>query len=236
MKRLTVFCFILAFLFGLATDGYAGWQLYDDFNSGSIDSKKWEVDDSSATITVENGRAKFVHQSGHARDNSWLEMIQNEKTIKGIKATITVESCSGDVRVRTAGFIGKIEDDIIFTANEIRADRQHISYYLSVIDPAQNYSWKADLFWGHFKYPLNILTIPYTLSMILSSDKAIFAVDGQGETELVFPSKLSPTDELFRAIGTRSNSGTGTCTAYFDDVFVYRQPLSPGTNLLLLDE
>jgi hypothetical protein len=163
-------------------------------------------------------------------------MIQNEKTIKGIKVTITVESCSGDVRARTAGFFGKIGDDDIFAGNEIRPDKQYISVPLAVIGPAPDRSFKADLFWGHFKYPLSILNIPYTLSMVLSSDRAIFAVDGQGETELVFPNELSPTDNFFRGIGTRSNSGTGTCTAYFDDVFVYRQPLSPGTNLLLLDE
>ena len=56
--------FIIVFTISviLPLKGFAGSScvLYDNFNSGSINPDLWDVDDSSATITVENGRAKFV--------------------------------------------------------------------------------------------------------------------------------------------------------------------------------
>ena len=54
----------------LVQDG--NWILYDDFSSGSIDPAKWSIDDSSATITIENGEAKFVHQAGNPNDSSFV--------------------------------------------------------------------------------------------------------------------------------------------------------------------
>ena len=59
MKISIVFTCIALLLFGFTAYAQTNWQLYDNFNSAQIDSSKWETDDSSATITVENGRAKF---------------------------------------------------------------------------------------------------------------------------------------------------------------------------------
>ena len=73
MKR----CFLWVVLFSLfpifVSAVSADWQLYDDFNSGStIDETKWNIDDSSGTISVEDGRAKFVHEAGHPEDSLYL--------------------------------------------------------------------------------------------------------------------------------------------------------------------
>ena len=57
MKKAIIFICIAALLLGSTVYARADWQLYDDFNSGSIDPQKWEVDDSNATIIVENVRA-----------------------------------------------------------------------------------------------------------------------------------------------------------------------------------
>lgn len=236
MKKSIIFTCIAVLLFGFTAYAQENWQLYDDFNSGQIDAKKWEIDDSSATITVENGRAKFVHKEGFANDSSWLFVTQNLKTLKGIKATITVESCSGDVRARLASFIGKIGDDYVFTQYRIRADQDYISASLPIIGPAPDYEYKHSYFYGHFKRPLEFIGVPFTMSMVLSRDQANYEVKGQGELEFSFPNKLSPTDDFFKGIGTRSSSGVGTCTVYFDDVYILRQPLSPAGSLLLLDE
>ena len=236
MKKLIVFTCIAVLLFGFTAYAQENWQLYDDFNSGQIDSKKWEIDDSSATITVENGRAKFVHKEGYANDSSWLLVTQNLKTLKGIKATITVESCSGDVQARLASFIAKIGDDYVFTTHRIRADQDYISANLSIVGPAPDYEYKNDYFFGRFKRPLEFMGVPFTMSMVLSRAQANYGVEGQGELEFSFPNRLSPTDDFFKGFGTRSSSGVGTCTVYFDDVYILRQPLSPAGSLLLLDE
>ena len=72
--------------------------------------------------------------------------------------------------------------------------------------------------------------------MVLSRDHALYGVEGQGEIAFYFPDKLAPTDDFFKGIGTRSNSGLGTCTVYYDDVYVLRQPPASAGNMLLLDE
>ncbi|MBT8367113.1 MAG: hypothetical protein KJP23_20670 [Deltaproteobacteria bacterium] len=236
MKKSIVITYIALLLSGFTAYAQTNWQLYDDFNSGQIDPNKWEIDDSSATITVENGRAKFEHQSGFANDSSYLLLIKNAKTIIGIKATVTVESCSGDVRARMASFIGKIGDDYVYTAHEIRADRDYISSSLPVLGPAPDYEYKYNYFWGYFKRPLDYTGTPFTMSMVLTKDHAEYGVEGQGELEFSFPNILSPTDDFFKGIGTRSISGNGTCTVYFDDVYILRQPPTPAGNLLLLNE
>lgn len=237
MKKSIVFTCIAVLLFGFTAYAQENWQLYDDFNSGQIDLQKWEIDDSSATITVENGRAKFVHEEGHVRDGSYLIPTQGLKTLKGIKATITVESCTGDVRARLSGFTGKIGDDYVWSAHEIRADRDYIASSLAVLGPAPDYVYKYDYFWGRFKKPLDFIGLPFTLSMVLSRDQANYGVEGQGELEFLFPNKLSPTDDYYKGIGTMSVTGVGTCTAYFDDVYILRQPQAQaGNQLLLLDE
>jgi hypothetical protein len=135
-----------------------------------------------------------------------------------------------------ASFIGKIGDDYVYTVHEKRADRDYISSSLPVLGPAPDYEYKYNYFWGHFKNPLNYTGTAFTMSMVLSREHAEYGVDGQGELEFSFPDILSPTDDFFKGIGTRSVSGNGTCTVYFDDVYILRQPPTPAGNFLLLNE
>jgi len=97
---------------------------------------------------------------------------------------------------------------------------------------------KAIIFGGHFKYPISKQNIPYTLSMIFSLDEMTCDIDGVGAVEYAYPAPLSKTGDNFKAIGTRSNTGSGTCTVYIDDVYIYRQGggASPATNILLLGD
>ena len=237
MKKSTVFACIAVLLFGFTANAQSNWQKYDDFNSGQIDPAQWDIDDTSATNTVEGGRAKFEHLSGFAGDSSYLLLVKNPKSIIGLKATITVQACSGDVRPRMASFIGKNGDDYVYSSShEIRADRDYISLSLPRLGPAPDYVYKIDYFWGHFKRPLAYTGVPFIMSMVLSRDHALYGVEGQGEIAFYFPDKLAPTDDFFKGIGTRSNSGIGTCTVYFDDVYVLRQPPASAGNMLLLDE
>jgi hypothetical protein len=237
MKKSMLFTCIVILLFCFTGYAQTDWQLYDDFNSGQIDPNKWEIDDSCATITVENGQAKFVHQEGHANDSSYLLITQMLRTLKGVKATITIESCSGDVRARIASFIGKIGVDYVYTAHEIRADRDYISSSLPILGPAPEYKYKKDFYWGHFKRPNVYTGSSFTMSMVLSRNQAIYGVEGQGELEFSFPNTLSVTDNFFKGIGTRSPSGVGTCIVYFDDIYILLESrkATPWIPLLLDD-
>jgi hypothetical protein len=236
MKVYKALVTVALLLVSFVSNSEAGWQLYDDFNSGTIDPQKWNIDDSSAYIGIENGQVKFTHKAGFPNDSSYILIKQNPETIKGIKAKITVTSCSGDVRARVASFVGKKGEDYIYAAQEIRTDSQYISSGLYVLGPAPNYPYKSDYFWGHFKHPISTNNIPYTISMVLSLDELKCHVDGLGAIEYSFPDKLTKTDDNFKGIGTRSITGNGTCTVYVDDVYIYRQKVSPANNLLLLGD
>ncbi len=205
--------------------GQDNWQLYDNFSSGSVDLNKWIVDESSAIIIIENGRAKFVHQAGNAADSSWLTVSDNPETITGLKATITVESCSGDVQARIGGFFGKVGSDFAWSHQAIRPYQERIIAAVGILGPEPNYEHKYNYFWGNYKSPLVIIGVPYTLSTILSTSNARYLVDGLGELEYSFPSNLEPLaeGESFIGMGTRSTSGVGDCTVYFDDVYITRK-------------
>lgn len=236
MKVLQMSAFILALILGTKGTCYASWQLYDDFNSGQLDPQKWEIDNSSASISVEGGRVKFVHREGNPNDSSYITLILSPELVRGIKATITVTSCSGDVRARIASFIGKIGEEYVWSETALRPDRTYISTALPVLGPAPDYEYSRDMFWGRFKAPSVIQNTPYTMSMILSIEKAHIRVEGQGEVEYTFPQILSPSDDPFKGIGTRSTSGIGSCTVYVDDVYIYTQPLLSPIHLLLLGD
>ena len=234
MKNWLILLVSMLILIGSPGHALADWQLYDDFSSGSFDAKKWGIDDSSATISVESGRAKFAHLTGHAGDSSWLE-FRNPGGIVGIKATVTVESCSGDARARIAGFLGKDGEDTIWTALGIRADRSYLSAELSILGPAPDYEYQGDYYWGRFRNPQTIDGSTFTISIIFDREQATFSVENDGTLAFTFLSPLTSTDDPFKGIGTRSNDGSGTCTVYFDDVYVLRKPASGAVNLLLLD-
>ena len=203
--------------------GEENWQLYDDFSSETIDQNKWTIDDSSAIITAENGQVTFAHQAGYANDSSWLEIADSPETIIGIKATVTVESCSGDVKARIGNFIGKLGSDIAWSTVEIRPNEESISADVSVLESAPSYAYKYMYFDGNFKKPLDIIGVPFTLSTISSVSNARCLVEGQGELEYTFPINLGPLgNESFTGIGTRSYSGNGECTVVIDDVYILR--------------
>jgi hypothetical protein len=224
MKSTNSFVILAILTLILSINANAGWELYDNFSSGSIDSQIWDIDESSATITVESGRAKFVHKQGqqYVRDSSWLVMINNPENIKGIKATVTVKSCTGDVRGQMGSMVGKIGDNYTFSVIQVDANKSRIGFPVVVIGPAPDNEYLYDLFWGSFKNPINIIATSYTIAMQFSNLKIIGSVDGLGEKTYILAENLSNTDDHFKGFGTRSNNGDGPCTVYYDDVYVYR--------------
>ena len=205
----------------------------------SLENDAYQIGDLSNKDVYINGRAKFVHQSGYAADSSWLA-FKNPAEITGIKATITIESCTGDAGARISGFLGKDGENQIWTAIGIRADRNYLFSELVVLGPAPEYEYMGDYFWGRFNDSQDIVGSTFTISIIFSRKQGTYEVENDGILVFDFPKTLTPTppDENFKGIGTRSNDGSGACTVYFDDVYVLRQsvPVLIGvTNLLLLD-
>ena len=225
--------FMLTLILCSNVHGEENWQLYDDFSSGIIDENKWNIDDSSAIIAVENGKATFAHQPSHANDSSWLSIADSPETIIGVKATVTAGSCSSDVQGRIGGWLGKIGSDYVFSQIRIRADQPYISTSIGNNGSAPSFEYKYDYYWGEFEDPIDIVGVPFTLSTVFSNNNARYSVDGQGELEYTFPSSLGPVEEgqEFIGIGTRSASGIGECTVVFDDVYILRSE-SPTAKLL----
>ena len=226
------------------------WVKYDDFNSGVINPNKWTIDDSSAEITIEGGRAKFLHLADHPNDPAWLRVKKGIVNVWGIKTTIEFEGCNfadpekRDIRAILGGNMGT---EVTNPGNLAFSSLTLMPYYwgpfprlygtvavVPVDDPTNG--WLYDLFSGNFFYengmlPEDIMGVPYTFTMKWTASSVRYSVAGQGKITYQFDqshfvSPISNTTgpvEPFAGIGTRSNSGAGPCTVYFDDVYVLRK-------------
>lgn len=236
LKRMLIIVVSVTFIVGVSSLADAGWELYDNFDSGAVDPQKWAVDDTCATISIENQQAKFVHAPGYERDSSWLQIIDNPENIIGIRADVRVQSCTGDVRGRLGGWVGQQGENELWSAIEARADEGRITIYVGYDTPTD---WLS-IFFGGFHYiwenPLDITGKTFTLEWMFSPEQIKGKTDRYGEMTFRYPDPVPPHQSSFKGIGTRSNAGQGPCYVYFDNVYVYRQIPSPATNLLLLDE
>jgi hypothetical protein len=248
-------CFFSAIIFALIfiTTAYGqmcfgsrSWKLYDDFSSGSIDLTKWAIDQSSATITVENGMLKFVHLAGHANDSSFLAIIQNPHRITGIKATVIFDSCgtpNQDVRARVNSYLGTDQNDpdtvlyseLSFAPYYMGGGNPKIYGTLSLLDSANNFAYFGTPFWGQFYtydgafLPADVMGVPYTLIMEWTTKDVSYTlqreVEGLGVINYTWDrsfvlEKFLNAEGVFVGIGTRSNLGHGGCTIYFDNVYI----------------
>jgi len=221
MKQKIPVTFFLVLTFFITTNSYAGWELYDNFSSGSIDTQKWRIEYSSANITVQNGRAKFEHLSGNPNDPSYLIFNQNPETIKGIKVTISSATCVGDVRVRIGAYVGGVGVSQVWSALELQPNDERIYTYAGLEGPPPNYIWLYDLHYAHFENPIQIIGRTFTVSKMFYPDKIVDEVDGYGKITHKYETPLTPLADPFMGIGTRSDNGDGPCIAYFDNVYVY---------------
>lgn len=234
-----IFLYVVILTSVWAINSHAGWKLYDDFSSLTINTDKWIVDNSSANITIESGEVKFYHQENHPNDSSWLQIADNPQSILGIKAKIRVQSCvNGDVRGRIGGYSGTLGDKFIWSAIQVRYDRGRVEASSSLLTANDDYLY--DLFFAAFKHnyaqPFNITNQSFVLEWIRTNNGFIAKSDGQGEIVYEHDGNINLSEYTFKGIGTRSSNGDGPCTIYFDDVYVYRQTPSVAPNMLLLED
>jgi hypothetical protein len=238
MKKLLV-CLVVIVVVAtialLSVQGYAGtsgwrwprWRLYDNFNyPGPPDPNRWNIDDSSATITIENGRAKFVHEAGHEDDSSFLSFKMEPyelRRIRGVRVTVTVTDCStvpedvNDVRARIGGYVGKLGDDDVWDQLALQGGLNRI---FGALNASPDGSYWYDLVWATFERPIEIIGNTFTITMIFSKRSVTYQATGLGTITFTLPGRMSPMDNYFMGIGTRSTSGLGSCTAYFDNVYI----------------
>lgn len=221
IKELAIFV-TATIIFAFSTSALAGWELYDDFSTETIDTQKWGIDNSSATISVENGKAKFVHQSGNPNDSAYLYFSQDPEDILGIQAKIFIEACSGDVRARIAAYAGKEGENHVWSGLQLQPGDQRIYSSSGLEGPPPTYTWVKNLHYAHFQSPITVIGASFDLTMEFASDKITYEVDGLGKIVYKYATSVAAPDDFFRAIGTRSTNGEGPCTVYFDDVYVLR--------------
>jgi len=244
MKKITCLVGILVFSLMMFVTAHAGWKKYDDFSSGSVDPARWSTTHcSSAFISVENGKLRIDHQPNNPNISCWLIPIIKTNKIKGLKATITFDSCNfqnvfQDVRGRIGSWLGTDggNPDYVFGLDlglgPYFQDEANPKLYgeLYRIDYANNYSLINNPFFGEFFYtpgvlPADVMGTPYTVAIEWTKKQAIYTVQGQGAITYTWGNalniqKITDPKKVFVAIGTNSASGAGVCTIYFDDVYV----------------
>ena len=200
----------------------ASWELYDDFSSGALDAQKWSYGNTAATITVENERVKISHQEGHPNTSGSLHIIQNPENVLGIKATVNIESCTGDVKTRLAGYPAMMNGYNIWAGLTLQPGSERVYSWSGLEGPPPDYASIKSLHYGQFKRPINLIGNTYTASIVFSNEGTSCEVEGLGKIDYKYATSVTPTTNPYRAISTRSNNGDGPCTVYIDDVYVLR--------------
>jgi hypothetical protein len=204
--------------------GGKGWKLYDNFNSGIIDSQLWSIDDSSASISVETGMVKFEHNLGKPNDSSWLIFNKNPQKIKAIRAKVKIVTDTlGDPRARIGGYIGRDESgNRIFHTIGTRSENQRNECYAGAYLPPNDLI-QYDVFYAHFMRPIEYNDKWYTLVIEFNRNKLRYKASDLGIINHCLPMKVFKSDDIFKGIGTRNGyypDNDGPFVVYFDDVYV----------------
>ena len=204
------------------------WQLYDAFDGLGFDGTKWDkLENGGVQIDHDavNERAEFYFPNGaQAGQSSWLQFIDCSENIVAIKATFTTEgSCSNPgVRGRIGLHEGTFEGMYSWHQMDIQPGDDRIWGSVDVQYDAVQDLWYT-LFYGEFRLDLDLSHGSYTLEIHYDKKQAVFEGGDFGRMTFELPSALGAKTEIFRGIGLRANSSSGSCTFYVDDVYVMRK-------------
>ena len=241
MKKVLIFMFVVTFTTLLTTGAFAGWKLYDNFNK-YVDieelkaSDKWDIseqDEAIANFSIDNGRLKIEHIVGNPNDSAWVVLRKNVKKIKGMRATLEVESWDGNVSVRIGADIGVLSenfDNLVWLQMQLR--RLPGSYYretvrgeVSILNVPTDYNTLYSWFYtelGAGKNP--IVGLPYILESKWSKKGVNYKVadpEDVGRVKFKFTEGIVGIEEPFRGIGTRTSDNYAACVLYIDDVYIF---------------
>jgi len=198
------------------------WVLYDDFDSGTIETNLWYIDDSSATIEIIGNQLKITHNWSE-NDSNGLIFKVNPERLKAVKMRIMVESISGNLQARIGGYIGEEQDGSrIFKRLAIRRDgsgRERLDCWAGE-DPYNRYLTEfintvrsGDFIEGEW------FEIGMNFHRWISK---CWIEDFRKDFYFFRPHLLPPAanDAQYKYIGTRSLSGGGSAVVWIDDVYV----------------
>lgn len=225
MKHFSSCVAILSALIGLSLfapmSARAGWQLYDNFSSGSISAALWDVDTSGGTVSVVGGKAKFVHSNPTGRVRLFFK---NQASIKGVKAKVYIVKSFNDFRARIGGYVALTpEGDPAWQEIIVTPEVSKISSNVEV-DDAVTHDQLVQYFYTSFTNPSTLIGKWFNISVAYPNPNTYtFSVSGQGKYTFTLPAgTLVEGGQADLHIGTRSKNGTGTGTLYFDDVYVLK--------------
>jgi hypothetical protein len=206
------------------SDDMSKWVLYDDFNSGYINETLWNIYDSSAVITVENGKAKFTYISGHPNESSWLS-FKDPGRIAAVAATILVESSNlGSCHARIGGNTATTPEGYVLWQNiQIYSDHL-VSYWSGELDAENNWIDVSQRLYVEFLrlYSGDLFGKEYTLMMTMQPTRRL-TIGGPEVGMMNYMTRqmdLAEYNDPFVGIGIHSGDAEGSMVVYFDNVFV----------------
>lgn len=191
------------------------------FNSGSISAARWDVDTSGGTVSVVDGKAKFVHSNPTGRVRLFFK---NQTSIKGVKAKVYIEEYSNDFRARIGGYVALTpEGDLAWQEIIVTPEIKKISSSV-VADDAVTHDQLVQYFYTTFTNPSTLLGQWFAISVAYPNpNRYTYSVTGQGKYTFTLPAgTLVEGGQADLHIGTRSSDGTGTGTVYFDNVYILK--------------
>ena len=232
-KIVTAMAIVFFFLSFIALPGESaakryrckGWVLYDNFNNGVINEDKWDIDDSSATISIENGEARFDHDLNNWNDSSWLIFKKYPERIKAVRVTIRVATHVFDeenLRARIAGYIGRDSDgNYLWSQLQVKNMIERVDCWTGAFETPESKDFLYEAFFAFFKNPIAIVDENFTVTMYFSKFQLKYSAAGLGTISHGLPKWLHKSDDVFKGIGTRSNEkAVGIGVVYFDNVYV----------------
>jgi len=223
MKKLTglkvsIVALLLAIMLVVPIKGYAGWDLYDDFESPII-NPLWFIENSSDDnfIFIEDGKLKIILNEVGGRCRLYFYHVEE---IKAIRAKVRIVSCTEGGRVKIKGdwhygvsyesqqavnIFGAEEEDKIVGVGSVGYKGVDLS--LSKLRSENK---------------IGIMGRDFVVTLWFLSNVPEFQVKRLGR--IIYEEELDPypgPDDRWYSIEVRGTNGVGTCTAYFDNIEIF---------------
>lgn len=248
INKITACLLLLAFNF---TASALSWQPYDDFQTGFINTNKWDVFnvDSSGKIKGTasvvslgaNRKMRIIHYpvTTTSGEYIYIALKQYRNAIQGIRANINVHSCTGNQEARLEtnfGYLNKVGSDFnVLTAQTSVRPHQNVIAGISYIDrykPNGDYvSYTNDESWNGLYDVGAIAGKNKVVSVRVNKEtgKSIYWYvqnDGLSVRHMPVKAKSLPFSLKKNFLSTRRREAVGhsaqNCIVDIDDVMVYR--------------
>jgi len=249
MKKFLGILFLIVFTLTLpwmAVDSMAakgGWQKWEDWENyptgDFLSDDKWSVGNSCsaddvADVTIEDydgsRQVKFTYLGLTKNISCYLNFNDCPERIVGIKADVTIQSCTDDLdcRARVAWHRGITSEDDYYIWEAIQVRSNLISVAASVLDQnslPSNYDWLWDTYNANFNYQIDTIGETFTVSAIFDKpDQVTVTVEGQGTITYKVEDKMGDPIDIFKVIGMQGRGSVDVTgeefVVYFDNIYI----------------